>query len=58
MEDKETVKHFKRLLLKVSKITALHRHGMPSRPNLLDDLSNYQLECEKFLDNPNDREVE
>jgi hypothetical protein len=37
-----------RLLMKVNKVTAYHRHGNPIPKAALDDLANYQIEVERL----------
>ena len=42
--------HLRRLLNKVNKITATHRHGNIVSKKMLDDLYERQLEVEQFIE--------
>lgn len=49
-KDKELMMGIQRLLGKVNRITSNYRHGVPVRPYDLNDLSNYQIDFEKILE--------
>lgn len=47
---KDYERHLRRLLNKVNKITAAHRHGNTVSGKMLDDLYERQLEVEQFIE--------
>ncbi len=49
-KDKELMTGIQRLLGKVNRVTSNHRHGVPINPHDLTDLSNYQIDFEKILE--------
>lgn len=46
----DAVDYLKKLTMYVNGVTAWHRHGNKIPTQHLDKLSNYQIECEKFLE--------
>lgn len=47
--NKEEIVQIQSLICKVNKITAYHRHGNKIPKKVLDDLSNFQIDFEKWL---------